>query len=183
MALAHAILALLVQEPMSGYDLNKTFAGSVGNFWKATHQQIYRELGKLEEMGWVKAETIFQEGRPDKKLYQITEVGQKNLAQWVAEPCDASPVKEELLVKVFVGTLAPIQNIRQEIERHRQIHQARLANYHRIEAESFKACNTPSFAAQLHYLVLRRGIRYETDWIAWCDEALELINHRESDSG
>jgi DNA-binding PadR family transcriptional regulator len=177
MALAHAILALLVQEPMSGYDLNKAFEGSVGNFWKATHQQIYRELGKLEAMGWVKAETIPQEGRPDKKLYQITEVGQKNLAQWVAEPCDASPVKEELLVKVFVGTLAPVQNIRQELERHRQIHQARLANYRRIEAESFQTCKDASFAAQLHYLVLRRGIRYETDWIAWCDEALELINN------
>ncbi len=93
MALAHAILALLVRCPLSGYDINKEFGQSVGNFWKATHQQIYRELGKLEEQGWVQAEVIPQTGRPAKKLYSLTELGRHHLTTWVAEPCDVMPVK------------------------------------------------------------------------------------------
>ena len=32
---------------MSGYELAKTFDSSIGFFWKADHQQIYRELSKL----------------------------------------------------------------------------------------------------------------------------------------
>ena len=44
MSLAHAILVSLVCEPKSGYDLAKQFDGTVGFFWQATHQQIYRDL-------------------------------------------------------------------------------------------------------------------------------------------
>ncbi len=80
MALAHAILALLVNCPQSGYDLTKNFEQSVGCFWKATHQQIYRELAKLESQGWVQPQTVVQEGRPDKKVYGITPSGQQHLA-------------------------------------------------------------------------------------------------------
>jgi DNA-binding PadR family transcriptional regulator len=51
MSLSHAILATLSNGCYSGYDISKQFAGSVGFFWYATQQQIYRELGKLEEQG------------------------------------------------------------------------------------------------------------------------------------
>jgi DNA-binding PadR family transcriptional regulator len=179
MALAHAILALLVTGPQSGYDLTKNFEESVGCFWKATHQQIYRELAKLEAQGWVKPQTVFQEGRPDKKVYDITESGQKHLASWVAEPCDAMPIKEELLVKVFVGSLVPTPILRQQFLQHRQIHVDQLAHYHQIEAVEFPNVKALTLEAKLQYLVLRRGIRYETDWVSWCDEALALLQEEE----
>ena len=178
MALAHAILALLVHQPMSGYDLNKAFEESVGCFWKATHQQIYRELGKLEDQGWITAETIAQEGRPDKKLYSMTGLGHENLTRWVAQPCDVMPIKEELLVKVFVGDLVPRAVIRQQIEQHRQLHQTTLERYRSIEQE-FCSSTDPSPMMQFGYLVLRRGIRYETDYIDWCDEVLATIEEKE----
>ncbi|MCX7595443.1 MAG: PadR family transcriptional regulator, partial [Fischerella sp.] len=84
MALAHAILASLIGRPCSGYDLAKQFDGSVGFFWQATHQQIYRELSKLETQGWITSEIISQEGRPDKKLYSVTELGKQQLKEWIA---------------------------------------------------------------------------------------------------
>ena len=51
MALGDAILACLTERPMTGYELAKTFDTSIGFFWKADHQQIYRELSKLRERG------------------------------------------------------------------------------------------------------------------------------------
>ena len=51
MALAHAILATLMDCPCSGYDLRKRFEGSVGFFWQASFQQIYRELGQARRAG------------------------------------------------------------------------------------------------------------------------------------
>ena len=49
MALGDAILACLTERPMTGYELAKTFDSSIGFFWKADHQQIYRELNKLRD--------------------------------------------------------------------------------------------------------------------------------------
>jgi DNA-binding PadR family transcriptional regulator len=57
-SLAHAILVSLVCEPKSGYALAKQFDGTVGFFLQATHQQIYRELTKLEQQNWIAAEVI-----------------------------------------------------------------------------------------------------------------------------
>ncbi|SRR5579883_1260396 len=174
MALAHAILALLVNCPQSGYDLTKNFEQSVGCFWKATHQQIYRELAKLESQGWVQPQTVVQEGRPDKKVYGITPSGQQHLAEWITQHCDTMPIKEELLVKVFVGALVPVPVIRQQLSHHRQIHVQQLEHYQQMATE-FQHSPALSLEAKFQYLVLRRGIRYETDWIEWCDEALACV--------
>lgn len=175
MSLPQAILALLVDRPQSGYDLTKNFEISVGCFWKATHQQIYRDLAKLEAQGWVQAETVPQEGRPDKKLYTITALGKQHLADWVAEPCDTTAVKEALLIKVFVGGLVPIHIIQQQLEQHRQFHRDKLAGYHQTEATFFQTPEALPAKAKLQYLVLRNGIRYENHWIDWCDEAIACL--------
>lgn len=179
MALAHAILALLLDCPFTGYDLTKTFSGSIGSFWKATHQQIYRELAKLEEQAWVTVETIPQVGRPDRKLYSITELGQQEFVAWANQPCEVSTVKEEILVKVFAGAIVGIEPICHEIQRHRQLHAATLANYRQIEQQFFADRDRLSSEQTFPYLTLRRGIRYEIDWIEWCDEALEYLTKGE----
>ena len=45
MALRNAVMAALLDGEASGYDLAKGFEASVANFWMATPQQVYRELG------------------------------------------------------------------------------------------------------------------------------------------
>jgi PadR family transcriptional regulator AphA len=47
MSLRHAILGLLEEHPMSGYDLLKRFEQAMSNVWAATQSQLYGELGKL----------------------------------------------------------------------------------------------------------------------------------------
>lgn len=175
MALAHAILALLVDCPQSGYDLTKSFEESVGCFWKASHQQIYRELAKLEAQGWLQSEIVPQDGRPDKKLYTVTDRGRHHLTNWIAEPCDTTPIKEALLVKVFAGSLVPVHVIRQQLMHHRQIHADQLAVYRQLEATFFQTPESLPLKEKLQYLVLRNGIRYEADRIDWCDEALAYL--------
>ena len=64
MALAEAILVCLTERPMSGYDLAKNFDASIGYFWRASHQQIYRELGRLREKGLVNSERYIRKGSP-----------------------------------------------------------------------------------------------------------------------
>ncbi|MEB3269169.1 MAG: PadR family transcriptional regulator [Leptolyngbya sp.] len=103
MALAHAILVSLLDRPSSGYDLAKQFDGSVGCFWDASHQQIYRELAKLEAVGRIQAQSIQRNTRPNKIIYGITPQGEAWLKPWLAEPVTLAPVKDSLWVKLFGG--------------------------------------------------------------------------------
>lgn len=175
MALAQAILALLYDCPCSGYDLAKQFDSSVGFFWKASHQQIYRELSKLEAQGWVSYQTIAQTGKPDKKLYRVTELGEQQLSDWLNQNCEPMSAKDELLVKMFVGYLASPQTLQAELQRHRQIHQQKLQAYEQLQAQYFSQPRELSPAAKFRNLTLKRGIYEEKSWLTWCDEAMELL--------
>ena len=53
MSLPHAVLTSLLEKSTSGYDLARRFDKSIGYFWHATHQQIYRELARMEGAGWI----------------------------------------------------------------------------------------------------------------------------------
>jgi DNA-binding PadR family transcriptional regulator len=175
MALAHALLAALIDSPCSGYDLAKQFNGSVGFFWSASYQQIYRELSKLEAQLWIEAEVIYQENRPDKKIYSITELGKQKLQEWIAQPSEPMVFKDDLLVKIFAGYVVSPTIILAELENHRQAHQQRLEEYKIIQLKAFNNPNHLSLAAKYQYLTLRNGIRYETEWLAWCAEAIALL--------
>jgi DNA-binding PadR family transcriptional regulator len=179
MSLTYAILSALISDPSSGYDLAKRFnasvEGSVGFFWNASFQQIYRELNRLEEKEWLQAESVQQENRPDKRIYTVTALGKQQLCEWIAESEERAPIKDELLVKLYAGHLVPRQTIVAKLEMHYQQHQQRLAIYQDIQRQHFKNPQTLSKTLKFQYMTLLRGIHYETGWLAWCDEIMPLL--------
>jgi len=175
MSLTYALMVSLIHAPKSGYDLAKQFDGSVGFFWEATHQQIYRELTKLEQQDWIKAEAIAQEGRPDKKIFSVTDLGLSQLKTWLLQSSDLAPVKDEFLLKIYAGHLIPEPTIAQKIKDHRQLHQNQLQTYQAIERSFFGSPRDCAVAFRFAYLTLRRGINFEQGWIDWCNEVLELL--------
>lgn len=175
MALSHAILAALLGGSCSGYDLCKRFEGSVGFFWQASFQQIYRELNKLEEQGLLNSNTVRQQNRPEKKIYQVTAAGRDYLQAWIVEPCDMAPIRDELLVKFFAGYLVSPSLLLAELEQHRTQHQQRLAVYREIEQQYFSHPESFSIEKKFRYLTLRNGINYELGWLAWCEEAITTL--------
>jgi DNA-binding PadR family transcriptional regulator len=175
MSLAHAILVSLISEPKSGYDLAKQFDGTVGFFWQATHQQIYRELTKLEQQNWIVAEAIAQDGRPDKKIFSVTDAGLVQLKTWILQASDVASIKDEFLLKIYAGYLVPEEAIAKKIQGHRQLHQQQLEIYQAIERNFFSSPQDCSKESRFGYLTLRRGINFEQGWLNWCDEVLELL--------
>src|SRR6476661_3876966 len=100
MALEHALLIALREQPASGLDLARRFERSIGFFWHATHQQIYRVLGRMEAAGLVSVEHVAQHGKADKKVYSVTDTGSDFLAEWLALPTPIEPLRSELAVKL-----------------------------------------------------------------------------------
>lgn len=179
MALAQAILSVLVTNPSSGYDLAKRFdssvEGSVGFFWNAKPQQIYRELSRLEEKGWLEAKTVRQESRPDKKIYSVTKLGKQQFCEWIADPEQIAPTKDDLLVKLFAGYLVPRETILTKLEEHRLQHQQRLAVYQEIEQKYFSNSGKLSKELKFNYVTLLRGIHYEKGWLSWYEQIVPLL--------
>ncbi len=98
MALGDAILVCLTERPMTGYELAKTFDTSIGFFWRADHQQIYRELARLRDRGHIQGREVVQSGKPNKLVYTLTSEGRAALRHWAARPSSPSSIKDDLLV-------------------------------------------------------------------------------------
>lgn len=181
MALAHTILALLSENSLSGYDVSKKFDEGIGCYWKASQQQVYRELGKIESKGWADFETISQAGKPNKKVYRITDEGWKELVRWYAEPTEPTQIREALLVKVRFGYKMPREMLIKELQHRRQMHLDQLTFYQEKEA-FFNSMSNPPIDMQFKYLTLQCGISYEENWIKWCDLVLSfLASHPETE--
>ncbi|MBD2075489.1 PadR family transcriptional regulator [Phormidium sp. FACHB-592] len=176
MALKHTILAFLSRHPLSGYDVAKEFAEGFGScFWKASQQQVYAELTKLEQQGSVSYEAIPQAGRLDKKIYSITEQGQQELLNWLTQPCEPSAIREDLGVMGLAGHLVSPQVVIREIERRRQLHLKMVEHVKKLDEHFAKHLNSLELKDIYMHLIIRRGIRYQEEWVAWCDEALAAI--------
>lgn len=174
MALAHTILSLLSENSLSGYDVSKQFDQGIGCYWKASQQQVYRELGKIERQGWADFETIPQEGKPDKKVYRITEQGWRELVRWYAKPTEPTQIREDLLVKVRFGYKMPRHVLIQELQHRQQLHLDQL-NFYKEKEACFKSMENPPIDMQFMYFTLQRGIAYEVSWIQWCESVLAFL--------
>ena len=99
--LKHGILGLLSYGSMTGYDITRTFKDSLSYFWNAQTSQIYRELQTLKANGWATDETVNQTGKPDKKVFTITESGRKELNKWLTDDTAEFRMRSPMLMKIF----------------------------------------------------------------------------------
>lgn len=102
-----AIMQLLSRHPASGYDLKSKFFSSVGHGWHAYDTQIYRELRRLEENGYVSGEEASGRAGPKRRIYTLTDRGRDALADWLASPIDAVRYKDEVSLRVWTAELFP----------------------------------------------------------------------------
>ncbi|MEW2393788.1 PadR family transcriptional regulator [Streptomyces venezuelae] len=197
MALEHAILVSLLEKPGSGYELARRFDRSIGYFWAATHQQIYRVLKRMEGDGWIDVREVVQQDRPDKKEYSVASLGRDALSRWLHEPIEPESVRHELAVKIRGAAFDDPVALIHEVERHRQAHADRLAHYLAGERRDFTGPDAPTREAsdapdraepetpdraeldagqELQHVVLRGGIAYERMTLAWLDDVLATLH-------
>lgn len=175
MALEHAILVSLAERSATGYELARRFDASIGNFWKASHQQIYKVLARMESAGLVTAETVAQAGRPDKRVHAITEAGREELRAFAAEPSEPEPLRSAFAVKLRALPFVETDDVLADVRRKREQHAAKLA-YYEQSAQTFYPDPDALGPDDLGpWLVLRGGIAGERTAIAWCDEILSAL--------
>jgi len=180
MSLKHAILSTLIESEKTGYDLTKNFESSVGYFWSASHQQIYKTLGDMHKDEWVDVTITSQSGKPDKKLYSVTSKGKDVLREWAVLPTKKPSEKNQLLIKLMLARLVGPEPILKQLNARLKEVYALIGEYSKIEKEFF----TPKPGPDTHiknttsYLTLRNGILCAHAELDWLHEAIETLENQ-----
>ena len=183
MALEHAILVSLRERPAAGLELARRFDRSIGFFWSATHQQIYRVLGRMERDSWVRSAAVAQQGRPDKRVYEVTDTGEDELGRWLGEPMSTEKFRSELAVRLRGASYGDRRAVLDTVREQLAEHTTRLAHYEQLAARDFPKADVLTGQRLDHYLVLRGGIGLERFWVDWLTEYLRAHGAEPAQAG
>ena len=176
MSLPHALLTALLEKPSSGSELAARFDRSMSYYWNATHQQIYRELGRLEKAAWVSSVPVGSV-RGSKRLYKVLPAGRRELKKWTGSSEDPQPLREPLMLRIRAEAVVGPTGLRDDIARQLEIHRGRMQTYRQIEARDFSNRRL-SRDDRIRYLTLKAGIMLEEFWTNWSQLALETLDSK-----
>lgn len=175
MSLDHAILGFVNEMPRSGYDLKKAFDASVAHFWPANQSQIYRTLARLTEAGLVEAKVVEQDGKPNRKVYYITEAGLAELRRWLSTPLPLGGWRDPFVIQLYWADAIGLEELVALLEERASKHRERLQFYRRA-LKGFEE-NPPKgvWDRALQPLIVEGGIMQEEAWLSWVERALEKV--------
>jgi len=168
----YAVLGLLTYAPLSGYDIRRIYADTLGNFWSESYGSIYPILKRLEEEGLATREVEHQAGKPDRNVYTITDLGREEMRRWLAQPADSVKERVEVLLKLFHGWEVGPDVMIEHIRRFRAEHVALLERYAHYDAMMTRDDEPPS---PYWLMTVSCGQHSSRAFIAWCDETIAKL--------
>ncbi|NNC77302.1 MAG: PadR family transcriptional regulator [Woeseiaceae bacterium] len=104
-------LGMLSDGEASGYDLKKQFESTFAHFFAAGYGSIYPALSALAAEGLVECREIAQDGKPDRKVYRITDAGIQQLRDALKKPNPSHKVRSEFLAMMVFAHLMTREQI------------------------------------------------------------------------
>lgn len=169
-ATAWAVLGVLsFDREMSGYDIKQWADHSLAFFyWSPAVSQVYGELKRLEEHGYVSGRDVPLDEQRSKRVYVITDDGRKALGEWLdTAPVDAPVLKHSVMVRLWLGHMTSPARLRDVLVEHRARIEQTLAE---LAVDEQVAEREPEWTYPA--IVLRWGERYYRNELAQIDELL-----------
>jgi DNA-binding PadR family transcriptional regulator len=116
--LRHALLGVIKDTPLTGYDLVRHFQGTVGFLWSAPQSQIYPELRRMESEGLVEAKVAPRGRRAQKRIYSVTDAGMAELRRWATDFMPLPAQRDPIVLKAAFFDLAPLESVREQLRAH-----------------------------------------------------------------
>ncbi len=108
----NTLLALLAEGTAHGYELKQAIEQTFGDAWPPLNiGQIYTTLGRLERDGFVSSAHVAQAGRPDKRVYELSEAGREEVRDWLEEPVTGPRLKDEFFTKLVLARLPGVASL------------------------------------------------------------------------
>ena len=163
------LLALLAKEPAHGYELKQALEQTFGAAYpRANIGQVYVTLGRLEKAGLIEGRDVAQDGKPDKRVYAITEAGRHEVAAWLTEPTEGPRVRDEFFLKLVLAPETRLADRLTLINNQRRHYLNVMRGLNRMAAEER--------GNQVSQLLIEGAVLHlqaDLDWLERCQEELE----------
>jgi DNA-binding PadR family transcriptional regulator len=172
MSIRHAILGLLAERPLHGYELKAAYEQELVPSTQLNYGQVYTTLERLGRDGLVAHEVVSQTERPDKKVYALTSAGRKELKEWLARP---SPVdldlRNETFLKLILARHLPDGDPLRIVDLERKACLARLHEVGQARAVAQREGTSLPSVLLLDLALLR--LEAFAKWLDRCEEVLK----------
>lgn len=151
-------------------------------FWRASPQQIYAELHKLDERGLIEGKFERQSNRPQKRTYSLSASGETELYEFTRNAPRRPVVRDEMMVKLYAIDAADEESVIESLavraqEGHTRVEQLRvLVIMLRGDLSHEEYLRTGSPIGP--YLTCMRGIAYELENAGTCEWLVEVMRVR-----
>ncbi len=166
--LRFAVLGLVASkdEGVHGYRLKNECEAISEAFWQLNYGKLYRILDVLEKAGELDVADEIQRGRPNKRVYRITEQGRQTLDDWLLEPVsgEAQPLRDELILKLLFLGPDRVDDVYELIKQQRAIYLTRLARVARRRRRLEKA-GIDMAATELVLTGAEMRVRADLGWL------------------
>ena len=166
-------LALLSPAPTHGYDLLQTYETLFAAVLPSLNAgQIYTTLSRLERDGLVQNHAVEQEGKPDKRVYELTESGRQALLDWFAEPLSGPRIKDNFYLKLVSARTSGLIDLRKLIESQRGQYLQSLHDLNNLALMS-------EISADDQKMLLIQGailhLKADLEWLDLCEDAFSEV--------
>jgi DNA-binding PadR family transcriptional regulator len=170
MALREAILGLLCDGPMTGYEIKQFFRNVIKHFWSVSDGQLYPTLKKMHDSGLISLRVIRQDSTANKHVYSVTDKGRTHFDHWLKEPvAKFEELKEPLVIKVFFFDKLPKEEILSHLRYQLDLHNRILEEFRNIR-DTYEDRITA-----FQRLIGDVGVLYVEVRILWLARMIELV--------
>ncbi|MEZ5093331.1 PadR family transcriptional regulator [Nocardioides sp.] len=172
MSVKQALLALLEQGPMYGYQLRSEFEERTGSTWPLNVGQVYTTLSRLERDGLVEGTGADDEGH---LVYRVTAAGRAEVSAWFTTPVPRSqPPRDELAIKLALAVTVRGVDVGAVIQRQRMATIAALQDYTRLKRSG--RASAPTEPADLAWSLVLDSLVFDAEaeirWLDHCEARL-----------
>jgi DNA-binding PadR family transcriptional regulator len=171
MSLRFAVLGLLAEQPLHGYQVKQSFEDLLGGTWEVNIGQVYQTIQRLERDGLVRA--TGDRGDRGRQAYDVTDAGRDALAEWLGDPEQQPQVlREEIYIKLALLGRHADGRLGQVLDSQRRVYLQRLRDL----ADQVRAAQA---AGRTELALLFRGALLHTEAdLKWLDVCAEEIGRR-----
>src|SRR3954451_22840000 len=164
----HAVLALLAEEPAHGYEIKRGLEERFGTVVAPLNAgQVYTTLQRLQRDRLVADDAVAQSGRPDKRVYRLTDAGRVALFEWLGAPSAPTRLRDDFFMKLVFAHAMGLADPAELISRQRAVYLRALADLERVLAGGGENGTTALVVegAALH-------VEADLKWLDRCEEEL-----------
>src|SRR2546423_4970229 len=162
-----AILGLLKEQTMHGYQLSKRLADTLGAFWKVSYGSLYPAIKRLEREGAVESAFPRDEVGRRKNVYRITDKGEKLFYELLQEAGQESWEDNRFRVRLaFFKYLKPDTRLRL-LEKRRAFLEGRLSDLKTSLKNARERIDNYTLS------LMRHGAEATEQDIAWLDDLIK----------